>query len=91
MDTELICPNCKDDSRVYSYEDGATVCGQCGARLVDGKWIMRCQTCGKEVSELFGLFVPHLCKSCANAEVARDRELGRICGLCGQPRSLCCC
>ena len=79
------CPLC-NSNRVYSER-----CERCGAQNINGKWVLVCQRCSKEVKELHGLFVPHLCKTCMEEVIAIDRKTGNICGMCRAPRSLCCC
>ena len=93
----MTCPFCKFD-RVHDakhYKDElpnwTLQCDYCGARKVNGKWEKRCQKCQTEVSELFGFFVPHLCRSCLKETAERDRKTGNVCLMCGSPRSLCCC
>jgi len=101
---ETHCPNpqCADIvashgepyHRVYPSHDKDYVarCEQCGGRLThDGKWVYICVTCNKEVDELFGLFVPHNCKECQQNLLDEQRRSGNICGMCRQPRALCCC
>jgi hypothetical protein len=89
------CPLCKSDSVYEAKEYGdkgySNKCERCGAKEINGKWVKICGRCKSEVTELHGLFVPHLCKSCLDIIVENDRRTGNICLLCRQPRSLCCC
>lgn len=58
----------------------------------------RCSDCGIEMREdevgAFPLFAGVICKECAiayNERIAEERREGKICGMCKQPLSLCCC
>jgi len=58
----------------------------------------RCSDCGIEMSEdevgAFPLFAGVICKQCLmayNEKIAEERREGKICGMCKQPLSLCCC
>jgi len=84
------CGCCGNTERVH--KDGDTWrCESCGAIKFFDKWTRKCQKCHKEVDHLVGLFVPHLCQNCLDEIVEIDRKSGNICGMCRQPRSLCCC
>lgn len=99
-------PHCVDytkryGNKVYERKDSNWVpsgyiakCERCGGNLKeDGTWEYNCVKCKKNVpmGELHGLFVPHLCLECHNAETEDHIRRGSICGMCRQPRNLCCC
>jgi hypothetical protein len=93
------CP-CGKDGRVSTIGVSTTAyavtgviqrCERCGFVKVDGAWKGICATCKKEVPELFGFFVPHLCKACCDAEVTRQRETGQVCRLCRNVYLFCAC
>lgn len=87
-----VCPKCNTADLVAELEDeGGAVCERCGGVFKDDKWMMRCQTCGAEVSELHGLFVPHLCKPCLDKVVEEQKRKGHVCRMCRQVYALCCC
>lgn len=71
--------------------DPISACQYCGAKQVGDMWQKNCMRCGKEVDQLYGLFVPHLCIHCYSGEVSADINAGRICGICGKPYSQCYC
>jgi len=50
-----------------------------------------CEKCKNPTDKLYGLFVPHLCQECEQAEADSDKRSGNVCGICRQPRSRCCC
>ena len=81
------CP-CGKDARVNVAGDR---CERCGFRLVEGTWKGVCVTCGREVEKLYGLFVPHLCEVCEQAQVATERRTGRVCGGCRNVYLYCAC
>lgn len=69
-------------------------CSRCGATQVKDKpeaYERRCHACDKVCKELFGLFVPSLCQACENAQAANAIKTGDVCGMCGKPRTRCCC
>ncbi len=98
------CPHCEEyikkygeayhnvypEYKGYKYE-GLPHCQGCGSILVNGEWVFECKTCEKRVEKLHGLFVPHLCKECYDALIAKDIRTGNICTQCREPRSQCCC
>lgn len=88
--------------RVYARPHGADPrdpdtkwqCEQCGGvRQPDGKWLYKCRKCGTEPEPggLTGLFVPHLCRPCEQAQADRDKATGNVCLKCHTVRSRCCC
>lgn len=82
----------KYGEKVYPNGPGKTMrCDYCGKRDIDGTPRYVCRSCGKEVDQLHGLFVPHNCRECQDIVIARDKAAGRVCGMCHQPYSLCCC
>lgn len=93
------CGFCKVDGRVFQKPEvqgncrTTHVCEYCGAKrdAVTHKWKKHCQKCDKLVTELFGLFVPHLCKECENKATEECRARGDICGMCRQTRNHCTC
>jgi len=89
------CPLCNServhDNKYYPNENWALRCDGCGAELINGTWTKQCKKCHKNVDELYGMFVPHLCKECMDKALENDRKTGNICSMCRLPRSACCC
>lgn len=83
-------PDCKH-KEAYKGKDGKRECGACGAVCIRRRWKRICQECKSVVAELFGLFVPHLCKTCAQAKMKQQRAEGKVCRLCGNVYLYCCC
>ncbi len=87
-----VCDFCKTNNLVYLDED-SYCCQRCGA-IYDNDadtWTKHCSKCGKQVDELVGLFVPHLCRPCKKAIVDDELRRGHICAICRSARSCCCC
>lgn len=80
-------PGYKYDGR---YKD-LPFCERHGCVLVNGEWILECQTCGEHVDKLFGLFVPHNCEPCHRALIEEQKRMRHICGKCGKVYALCYC
>jgi hypothetical protein len=74
-----------------SEHNGVLTCENCGGISHDGgkTWKHECRTCKVTVEpgKLVGLFVPHLCVPCENAEAAKSGT----CGNCRQRLNRCCC
>lgn len=77
-------------ARVYDKEDGAH-CENCGAVYKDGVWTKTCVICKKQTDELYGLFVPHRCKDCQEAERIKQTKANNRCLMCRQLYMDCCC
>ncbi len=75
---------------VYEEASGQS-CERCGAKRQNGVWSKTCAVCKKQTDELFGLFVPHRCKDCQEAERVKQEASGRRCGMCRQLYMNCCC
>lgn len=68
-------------------------CGNCGGYWDGQKWIHRCLKCKKDVGpdDLRGMWVPHSCEPCENADIAAQKARGDICSRCRRVRSYCYC
>jgi len=100
-----LCPHCVDGFGVDGVEhryhrvhpkreapyEGLPRCEAHGCILIDGEWAFECSECKARTDKLHGLFIPYLCKECYDALIEHQRATGNVCGLCGQPRAMCCC
>lgn len=84
--------------KVVEHADDATrpnyCCESCGGISQSGEtWEHKCRTCKADVppGKLCGLFVPHLCASCEQAETDKAVKSNKICRACRQPFNRCCC
>lgn len=79
------CPQCEQygwEGHV-AFKNGRAHCTRHGCTLVAGEWVYLCEGCGAEVNALHGWPTPYLCKECL--------DKAPICGICRQPRPMCCC
>jgi hypothetical protein len=92
------CPNPKcieakrkwKTHRVYDRGDHA-VCESCGGVIRDGVLTKTCAVCKKQTDDLYGLFVPHRCKDCQEAERKKQEASNNRCLMCHQLYMNCCC
>lgn len=68
-------------------------CGNCGGYWDGQRWIYRCLKCHKDVGpdDLRGMWVPHSCEPCENADIAAQKARGAICQRCQNVFSYCYC
>lgn len=77
----------------HIVEPLVALCEQCGGYQTESGWVHRCLECGQAVEpgKLRGMFVPHKCPECEQAEADKDRARGNVCLRCRDVRSRCCC
>lgn len=86
LETVVLCQSCKN------YLVVGDQCDRCGAkRDTDGSFKLMCHKCGKKVTKLYGLFVPHLCHDCYIAIREEQIQKHEVCTICGKPYVDCYC
>jgi len=73
--------------------DAIAKCERCGGFTNGTEWKHVCKICDVNVEpgKLTGLFVPHRCGDCDKKIVAEEKAKGKICRLCNEVYSRCCC
>lgn len=68
-------------------------CGNCGGYWDGKEWTHQCIKCKKFVgqNDLRGMWVPHSCEPCENADIAAQKARGAICSTCRNVMSYCYC
>ena len=90
----MLTVTCDCGNEVTSVGDKlrCEICGSDGV-MVDAeiKWVKICKFCGLYTKDLFGLFVPHLCKSCYDGLRKEQIDKKEVCSLCKKPYIDCYC
>lgn len=85
---------CETEHYKVHLRNDTYVCEFCGATKKnepDAQWQKVCMRCGSVVDKLIGLFVPHSCLACLEAERQSQIRLGQVCRMCRNPYCDCCC